>query len=416
MEDQAAQGVRSTDIGTLDVAELSDDETATLSNQNPALAIILGAGHPARRIARNLFYLSRMVELGASHAGPASAIATEIDLARQWWRYGGGRSEDAGRLARLKVLRAMGVQFVANPVSVAFRTDDFDSATIAELLRLDSLREDVTGATITFRHDVLRDWTVGFLLHEDREGEVLKTLPFDKPLPIGLARGIEIAARLAIESDATGARWVALLDAVQGEGHHGSWQRPILLALPRAEQALALFGSLKSVLLANGGRLLCEILRLMIAVESVPFAKLIERAQPSVKVPPGVGDMVVPKGIAWTWLVLWLVSAAQSLPTALIPDVAKVFQAWLISTQNQSWPINPMVVQILFDWLALIENRMSPRFFRDPREALPSLNIPHLRDVRDEIRMTVSRAIWDRCDNGRASQATAAVFLITPAD
>jgi energy-coupling factor transporter ATP-binding protein EcfA2 len=375
------QGIRSSDIGTLEMPELGDDETATLSSQNLALAILLGAGHPARGIARNLFYLSRMVEFGASHAGPASAIATEIDLARLWWRYGGGRSEDAGGLARLKVLREMAVQFVANPHRIAFRTDDFDSPTIAELLRLDSLREDVIGAAVAFRHDVLRDWAVGFLLHEDREGDLLKTLPLDKPLPAGLARGIEIAARLAIESDATGARWVALLDALQGDNRHGSWQRPILLALPRAEQALALFESLKSVLLVNDGRLLCEIL-------SVPVVKLIERVQPSVKVPPGVGDMVVAKGgITWAWLVTWLVSAAQSLPTALVPDVAKVFQAWLISTQNQSWPINPMIVQILFDWLALIESRMSPRFFRDPHEAPPSLNIPHPRDVRDEIRM-----------------------------
>jgi len=383
------QGVGSNDIRTLEIAELSDDETAVLSGQNHALAIILGAGHPARGIARNLFYLSRMVELGVSQTGPASAIATEIDLAKLWWRYGGGRSEDAGRLARLKVLRSIGVQFVANPVRVSFKTDDFDSATVAELLRLDSLREDIKGATVTFRHDVLRDWTIGFLLHEDRDGEILKTLPIDKPIPTALARGIEIAARLAIESDATGARWVALLDAVQGENSHGSWRRPVLLALPRAEQALALFESLKSVLLADDGRLLGEIIRLMIAVESVPVAKLIERTQPSIKVPPGVGDMVVPKGIAWTWLVIWLVSAAQSLPTALIPDVAKVFQAWLISTQNQSWPINAMVVQILFDWLALIENRMSPRVFRDPKDAPPNLNIPHVSEVRDEIRMTV---------------------------
>ena len=111
-------GIPSSDIGTLEVAELSDDETAALSQQNHALGIILGSGHPARGIARNLFYLSRMVELGASQTGPASAIATEIDLAKLWWRYGGGRSEDAGRLARLKVLRAMGGQFVANPVGL----------------------------------------------------------------------------------------------------------------------------------------------------------------------------------------------------------------------------------------------------------------------------------------------------------
>ena len=382
-------GIRPGEIGTLEVAELSDDETAALSNQKNALAIILGAGHPARGIARNLFYLSRMVELGASQAGPASEIATELDLARLWWRYGGGRSEDAGRFARLKVLRAMGAQFLGNPVKVSFKTDDFNSATVAELLKFDSLREDIKGATVAFRHDVLRDWTVGFLLHEDRDGVILQSLPVDKPLMAGLARAIEIAARLAIESDATGARWVALLNAVQRAGSDGSWRRPVLLALPRAEQALALFESLKSVLLANDGRLLCEIIRLMIAIESVPVAKLIEQVQPSVKVPPGAGDIIVPRGIGWVWLVIWLVSVAQSLPTSLIPDVAKVFQAWLLSTQNQSWPINAMVAQLLFDWLALIENRMSSRFFRDPKDAPPSLNIPHLRDVRDEIRMTV---------------------------
>jgi hypothetical protein len=382
------QSLGPNDIGTLEIAELNDDETAVLSGQNHALAVILGAGHPAQGIARNLFYLSRIVELGASQTGPASTIATEIDLAKLWWRYGGGRSEDAGRFARLKVLRAMGAQFIANPAKVSFRTDGFDSATVAELLRLDSLREDIKGATVAFRHDVLRDWTVGFLLHEDQDAELLKALPIDKPIPTAFARGVEIAARLAIESDATGARWVALLDAVEGKDSHGSWRRPVLLALPRAEQALALFESLKSILLADDGRLFGEIIRLVIGVESVPVAKLIERAQPSIKVPPGVGDMVVPKGVAWTWLVIWLVSAAQSLPNALIPDVAKVFRAWLISTQNQSWPINAMVVQILFDWLALIENRMSPRFFRDPAEAPPSLNIPHVDEVRDDIRMT----------------------------
>jgi hypothetical protein len=263
------QSLGPNDIGTLEIAELNDDETAVLSGQNHALAVILGAGHPAQGIARNLFYLSRIVELGASQTGPASTIATEIDLAKLWWRYGGGRSEDAGRFARLKVLRAMGAQFIANPAKVSFRTDGFDSATVAELLRLDSLREDIKGATVAFRHDVLRDWTVGFLLHEDQDAELLKALPIDKPIPTAFARGVEIAARLAIESDATGARWVALLDAVEGKDSHGSWRRPVLLALPRAEQALALFESLKSTLLADDGRLLGEIIRLMIGVGSV---------------------------------------------------------------------------------------------------------------------------------------------------
>ena len=106
----------------LEVGEITDDETAALSEENQALAIILSNDHPARGIARNLFYLSRMVELGAAQGEPAAAIATEMDLARLWWRYGGGRSEDDGRLARLKVLRAMGVQFVANPGRVVIQS------------------------------------------------------------------------------------------------------------------------------------------------------------------------------------------------------------------------------------------------------------------------------------------------------
>ena len=171
---------------------------------------------------------------------------------------------------------------------------------------------------------MLRDWTVGFLLHED--SDVLETLPVHKPLPQGLARGIEIAARLGIESNPTGARWLVLLGAVQRDGCHGSWSRPVLLALPRAEHALALFESLKSVLLANDGRLLSEIIRLMISMKSVPIAKLMERVQPAVEVPPGVSGMIVPKGIGWAWLVPWLVSVAASLPTALIPDVSKYFK------------------------------------------------------------------------------------------
>jgi hypothetical protein len=372
-------------ITTLQVEEITDDETAVLSEGNRSLAIILSNDHPARGIARNLFYLSRMIELGGGQAEAAAGIATEIDLARLWWRYGGGRGEDDGRFARLKVLRAMATQVVAHPGHVTFKTDDLTSPTVAELLRFDSLREDIRGATVAFRHDVLRDWAVGFLLHEDEE--LLNALPLDKPLPPGLARGLEIAARLAIESDATGAHWLVLLAAAERDGCHGSWKRPVLLALPRSEHAFALFQNLKPVLLESNGRRLSEIIRLMIAVDSVPLAKVIALVQPTIAVPPGAADFVVPKGLGWTSLVLWLVANAKSLPTALIPDTAKVFQAWLISTQNHSFWFNATIVELVFEWLTSIEDAMTPRAWRNRRAAPPSLNIPHLSDVRDQIRM-----------------------------
>jgi energy-coupling factor transporter ATP-binding protein EcfA2 len=380
------EAVKDAGIATLEIGEITDDEVDVLSEGNRALAVILSTDHPARGIARNLFYLSRMIELGAGEAGAAASIASEIDLARLWWCYGGGRAEDDGRFARLKVLRAMGTQVISNPGRTAFKVDELDSSTVASLLRFDSLQEDIKGATVAFRHDVLRDWTVGFLLHENKE--LLSALPMDGPVATGLGRGLEIAARLALNSDATGADWLTLLAAVDREGVHGSWKRPVLLALPRSEQALALLMGLKSVLLESGGRRLSEIIRLMIAVESIPLAKVIARVQPAIAIPPGVEDLIVPKGLGWTWLVLWLVTEANSLPSQVIPDVAKVFQAWLISTQNQFLTLNAQIVGLLFDWLALIEDEMVPRVFKDISEVPPSLNIPHLTDVRDEIRMS----------------------------
>ena len=376
--------VRTLDIAVLRVERISDDECEVLSDENQTLAMILTNGHPAHEIARNLFYLSRMVELGV---GQTQDVATEIDLARLWWRYGGGRTEDDGRFARLKLLRAMGMQMVSDPTRVAFRADEFDSAAVAELLRLDSLREDIKGATLTFRHDVLRDWVVGLLISE--QSGLLTTLASETPVPAGLARGIEVAARLALETDVTGARWSALLGAVERQGVHGSWARPVLLALPRSEQALKLFVGLSGVLLEDEGRRLSEIIRVMIAVESEPMAKVVARIQPSIAMPPGGSDLIMPKGRSWGWLVLWLLANANLLPTARIRDVAKVFQAWLIVTQNESHPFNARIVEYLFKWLRLIEEAMAPRIVRDLQDEPPALRLPHLRDLRDEIRMTV---------------------------
>jgi hypothetical protein len=195
----------------------------------------------------------------------------------------------------------MAKQVVAQPIRTIFKTDDFDSATLAELLRFDSLREETPGARVAFRHDVLRDWTVGFLL--DEEPDLLEGLEKAAPIPVGLARGLEIAARLALDNDPTGARWLALLSSIEGDGRRGSWRRPVLLALPRSEHPLDLFRSLKTALLDSDGQRLREIIRLMIAVESVPLAKLIAQVQPSTTIPSGASDLVVPKGAGWVWLI-----------------------------------------------------------------------------------------------------------------
>lgn len=378
-------GLSVADIAVLAVGEITDDETAVLASGNAALAMLLSTNHPARGIARNLFYLSRMVELSSVEPAGAAGIATELDLAKLWWRYGGSRSEN-GKFDRLKALRTMGAQVIARPACVTFKADDLPSpAVVAELLRFDSLREDIQGAIVAFRHDVLRDWTIGFQLHQDNE--LLTSLAMDKPLPSGLARGFEITARLALDSDPTGGEWSALLALVDRPDCHGSWKRPVLLALPRSEQALALFEQLEGVLLEADGQRLREIIRLMITVEAEPISNLMARLNPPVTLPGAMTEFVVAKSTSWIGLVLWLTSKAKTLPTALIPDMAKVFQIWLISTQNQSNALNTQIVGLLFEWLALLDEAVKPGVWHDWRDVPPSLNIPHPKDARDNIRI-----------------------------
>jgi len=139
-------------LAAVAVEELSEAETAQLSAANQALKLLLDNAHPARAMARNLFHLSRLFDLRDEQG--LGAIARETDLAKAWWRFGGGKGE-AGKLGRLKVLRQLGSENIAQPGRTAFRVDAFEAATVTELLGADSLREVREGLSIGVGHSPL---------------------------------------------------------------------------------------------------------------------------------------------------------------------------------------------------------------------------------------------------------------------
>ena len=118
------------------------------------------------------------------------------------------------------------------------------------------------------------------------------------------------------------------------------------MALPRSENAIELFERVEAALVADRGRRLKEIIHLMIAVETTPLAKILARAQ----IPTPISDaiaarMVMPSGPSWMPLVAWVALRSDRLPSAIIPDAAKLFQLWLVATQSQtrtsiSWLFN----------------------------------------------------------------------------
>jgi hypothetical protein len=368
------------------VGEISDDEADVLSSGNPALSALLASVHPARAIARNLFHLSQLINLSLPHEPARSTPVTETDLAQAWWRFGGGRSE-SGKFARLKLLRALGGQLLANPGCAAFDTDELEEKPIDDLLRAESLREVRAGSTITFWHDTLRDWTLGLLLSE--KPGLLSRLAIDQPMPGTLARGLEIAARLALQEDASAARWLEMAAHFEKADSHGSWRRPVLLALARAENASEFLAHAEGALFENRGQRLKELIRLMIAIEAQPLGEVLKRVQPEAVANPAAESLVIPIGQCWVHLVLWVFMAIDRLPDAAIPEAAKLFQLWLIATHNQGMPFNRAIVAKLYDWLTVIEDAASLRIRRDAGETRRfETDFGNVRQVRDDIRMT----------------------------
>ncbi|HEY0872845.1 MAG TPA: hypothetical protein VGD94_05185 [Vicinamibacterales bacterium] len=353
------------------IGELSDAEIDELRHAAPQLAPLLADGHPAQQVARNLFRLSRLAARGA-----ADSQRTEIDMARQWWDTADG--PDNGRRERGRVLRAVADGALAGAGTV--NVGDLPPAAVDALIRSESLR-DFGNDRVGFRHDVLAEWAVSCLLSDlgafDR-------LPLQRPAPAILARGVELAARFAIERGADSTAWQQLLERASREGVHGSWRRAALLALVRSEAAATTLTRASEPLLANHARLLRELIRTVQAVDVRPASQLFAAlgVDPAA-VPPHINT---PHGPAWFRLIMWLLALGDRLPAAAIPDVVSLYFDWSLPIWGRD-PLTPLLLPWLHRWLNAIEDARETELTRAYRAPFPGdLDGANLSDLEDNLR------------------------------
>lgn len=353
------------------IGELSDAEIDELRHAAPLLAPLLAEGHPAQHVTRNLFRLARL----AAH-GAADSPRTEIDMERQWWDTADG--PDNGRRERARVLRAVADAALAEASTV--KVDALPPHAVDALVRSESLR-DFGNDRVAFRHDVLAEWAVSGLLSDlgafDR-------LPLHGPAPAILARGVELAARYAIERSADSTSWQQLLERVSREGVHGSWRRAALLALVRSEAAADALTRASELLLVDHARLLRELIRTVKAVEVIPAAQLLAAlgVDPSV-VPPHLN---MPHGPAWFRLIMWLLALGNRLPAAAIPDVASLYFDWSLSIGGRD-PLTPLLLPWIHRWLNAIEDSRETESAREYVAPFSGdLDGANLTDLEDSLR------------------------------
>jgi hypothetical protein len=337
------------------IGELNEAEVGEMRHAAPMLAPLLADTHPARDVTRNLFRLARL----ASRPGDEPVPRTEVDMAEQWWQTADGKP-DGNHRERARLLKALAEQALSGAESL--NVSERPAMAVNALVTSETLR-DLGSDRVAFRHDVLREWAIANLLHS--EPAMIERLPLDRPASAALARGVELAARIALERGADSTRWQSLIERLSREGTHGSWRRAVLLALVRSEVGPELLARTSGLLLANRAIILREFIRIVMAVDVQPASKMFA----AVGVDPAAipAGLNVPSGPSWHRLIRWLLSLGDTLPVAAIPDVVNLYTAWSVGTMGLD-PLTPSLVQWLYRWLTEIETTPDEETFRDRRK------------------------------------------------
>ncbi len=356
------------------IGELSDAEIDELRHADPRLAGLLADNHPARDVTRNLFRLARL----ASRSGDQPVPRSEADMAQQWWRTADG-SPEGNRRERARVLKALAEEVLSRtgPVEVSgYQTSAVDALVASETLR------DLGNDRVEFRHDVLREWAIANLL--DSDPTTIEHLPLDRPASAAMARGIELASRMAVEHAVDSTRWQLLLGRLSHQGTHGSWRRAALLSLVRSEVSTELLTRTSDFLLADHAHVLRELIRVVIAVDVQPASRVFAAAGLDTATIPAT--LNVPSGPSWHRLIRWLLRPGQNLPGAAIPELVDLYTAWAIGMFGLD-PLTPALLQWLFRWLTEIEAARDADTFRDLRELFGGqLSHEQIRSLESDLR------------------------------
>lgn len=324
------------------VGNLTDDEVATLVEQAPELRVLLDSRHPAAGLARNLYRLSRLLKLRS-----ATEVRTEAALADLWWTSADSAESTEVRAAQ-RILADVAARALKGEIGIELRND---SAARSHLLKALTLRE-VHRDQLDFYHDVLRDWAIGSYIAEDPSR--LDGLDLSKPVSPRIARGIEFAGRLALETGADYSAWVDLLAHLSPTGAHGSWRRQAMFALTRSEAWFELLDKCSGALLGDGGALLVELCTAIAAVETAATADLMRMPDGSkVDLPRSFRTNTTGSAIL---LLRWVLNQTAEIPLQAIGAVVN-----LIDIQIHALKRIPSLAQpaaaMLFNWLRQLDVR-----------------------------------------------------------
>lgn len=327
---------------SIQVVPLSEDEVATLVDQAPDLRSLLDPKHPAFGLARNLYRLSRLLKVPS-----ATGIRTEAEMAGLWWKSADGAPANNIRAAQ-RLIAALAASALRGEGGLEIAED---SAARSHLIGAMTLRE-VRRDRLDFYHDVLRDWAIGSYIAEHPQH--LAALDMTVPVSPRVARGIEFAARLALESGADCTGWTQLLGQFSVPEAHGSWRRQAILGLSRSEAGYELLEKCSAGLLEDGAALFVELCTTIAAVETVATSDLMRMPDATrIDMPRSHRTDVTGSTIV---VLRWVLAHVAEISISAIGAVVELVKIQLCLL-NHLQPFSHQIAVMLFGWLRQLDVR-----------------------------------------------------------
>lgn len=325
------------------IDNLSEPEIEEIQHAIPELAPLMMIGHPACE-AQTLFRLAYL----ARRPKNAKGVFSETEMAFEWWNTVDGlfpkNLREIHRVLNILVQQSLGD---LRPFDISEQ-----STNIIDLLIREGILRDLGNERVTFDHDVFREWGIANFLYNN-----LSTVTFlhlERPARPDLARGIELASRMLLETSNDFSKWKQLVDILNQQNVHHTWRRKVLLGLVHSEIADKLLQDHKvsTFLLANDASILGEIIGTLMATETVPASDLlVNQGVPKQLIPPGFH---IPIGPSWNRVITWLLTVDQKLPGEAILQVIKLYITWCEGRLGKGSNI-PLVLKSLYRWLIEIE-------------------------------------------------------------
>jgi hypothetical protein len=324
----------------IQIGPLSEDEVAIFVDQAPDLRSLLAPKHPASGLARNLYRLSRLLKVPS-----VTGIRTEAEMAGLWWKSADGAPVKNVRAAQ-RLLAALAERALQGEGGLEIAED---SAARSHLIGTMTLRE-VRRDRLDFYHDVLRDWAIGSYIAEHPQH--LDALDMTVPVSPRVARGIEFAARIALESGADCSEWIQLLGQLSVPEAHGSWRRQAILGLSRSEVGYELLEKCGTGLLEDGAALLVESCTTIATVETVATSDLMRMPDGTrIDMPRSYRIDVTGSAIV---LLRWVLTHVAEIPMSAIGAVVELVKIQLFLLNHLERLAHQTAV-MLFGWLRQLD-------------------------------------------------------------